>query len=53
MKVRDKQTGKFEQVINRTDNSFYVTQSRLTKDGINCSQWFNNIDFNKRFEIVK
>ena len=35
MKVRDKQTGKFEQVINKTDNSFYVTQTKLTKDGIN------------------
>ena len=53
MKVRDKQTGKFEEVINKTINSFCVTQTKLTIDGINCTQWFTQGDFYKRFEEVK
>lgn len=50
-KVRDKQTGKFEKVIDKTENSFNVTRTKLTEDGINCTQWFTVGDFYKKFEI--
>lgn len=52
MKVKDKQTGKIETVINKTTNSFLVTQTKLTENGINCDNWFTEADFNKRFEIL-
>ena len=52
MKVRDKQTGKIETVIDKTINSFCVTRTKLTEDGINCTQWFTQGDFYKKFEQV-
>jgi hypothetical protein len=53
MKVKDKQTGKIETVIDKTINSFCVTRTKLTEDGINCTQWFTQGDFYKKFEQVK
>jgi hypothetical protein len=53
MKVKDKRTNKEEKVIDKTINSFCVTQSKLTENGINCTQWFTEQDFYKRFDILK
>jgi hypothetical protein len=53
MKLKDKKTNKTELLIDKTFNSFCVTQSKLGEDGINCTQWFTDFDFFKRFEIVK
>jgi hypothetical protein len=53
MKLKDKKTNKSEVLIDKTLNSFCVTQSKLGKDGIDCTQWFADFDFYKRFEIVK
>lgn len=52
MKVKDKQTGKIEIVINKTTNSYLVTQTKLTNNGISCDNWFTETDFNKRFQIL-
>jgi hypothetical protein len=57
MNVRDKETGKTEEVLDRTGSttgstSFLVTQTKLSEDGINCSQWFPDYKFDKRFEII-
>ena len=51
MKVIDKRTGKVEKVIDKTDSSFLVTQTKLSKFGINCSQWFHRDRFNKEFDL--
>jgi hypothetical protein len=53
MKVRDKQTGKIESVVDKHNNSLCLTQTKLTKHGINCTQWFHLNDFHKRFEILE
>ncbi len=53
MKVRDKQTIKIETVIDKTINSFCVTRTKLTEEGINCTQWFTQGDFYKKFEEIK
>ena len=53
MKVIDKKTGKEEEVVDATVNSYNVTQTKLSDKGINCTQWFSEKDFEKRFEIVK
>lgn len=53
MKVKDKVTGKIEVVIEKTSNSYNVTQTRLSEKGINCTNWFAEKDFVKRFEIIK
>jgi hypothetical protein len=53
MKVKDKKTNKEEKVIDKTVNSFCVTQGKLSKEGIDCTQWFTEQDFCKRFEILK
>ncbi len=50
--VIDKQTGKTETVVNQTSNSLEVTQSKLTKEGINCTNWFTKENFNKRFTTL-
>lgn len=53
MKLRDKETNKIEQLVSKTQNSYCVTQTKLTKHGISCTQWFTEKDFKKRFEIIK
>lgn len=53
MKLKDKTTNKIEVLIDKTLNSFCVSQSKLTKEGINCTQWFTEQEFYKRFEILK
>lgn len=53
MKVKDKITGKIEMVIEKTTNSFLVTQTKLTETGINCYNWFDEMSFKKRFEEIR
>lgn len=50
--VKDLDTNKIESVINITTNSILITQTKLTKDGINCSQWFNDKQFEKKFLVL-
>jgi hypothetical protein len=45
MKVKDKRTGKFERIVDKTNNSFCITQAKLSKYGINCTQWFTEQEF--------
>lgn len=52
MKVKDKETSKIETVINKTTNTYLVTQTKITKKGINCDNWFTEKDFKDRFEIL-
>lgn len=47
--VIDMQTGNIETVVNKTSNSFEVTQTKLSAAGINCTQWFEEKEFLKRF----
>jgi hypothetical protein len=49
MKVKDNKTGKDEVVLETTSNSYLVTQTKLTDKGINCSNWFTEAEFKKRF----
>ena len=62
MKVLDTETKKIETVLNwdktliaKQNNvksvSYLVTQTKLTKDGINCTQYFEESFFNKRFKV--
>lgn len=53
MKVKDKITGKIETVLEKTSNSYLVTQTKLTDKGVNCDNWFEEGAFKKRFEEVK
>lgn len=53
MKVKDKKTGKEEVVLKTTTNSYLVTQTKLTDEGINCDNWFTEKDFKERFEIIE
>lgn len=54
MKVLDKETGLTETVIDTVSTSisisYLVTQTKRTEDGINCTQWFPDYKFDKRFE---
>lgn len=52
MEVIDTVTGKKEVVLETTSNSFLVTQTKLTDKGINCTQWFSDKDFTKRFKAT-
>jgi len=52
MKVTDTKTKKTETVLETTSSSYLVTQTKLTKKGINCTQWFFEEDFNKRFKKI-
>lgn len=51
MEVLDKRTGKTEQVLDKTSNSFLITQTKLTDAGINCTQWFTDKEFERQFEV--
>jgi len=53
MKVKDIKTNKTETIIERTSNSFRVTQTKLNKEGINCTNWFTQQEFEKRFKIIE
>ncbi len=53
MKVKDIKTGKIETVIERTSNSFRVTRTKLTKEGVNCTNWFTQQEFEKSFKIIE
>lgn len=53
MKVKDKITGKIETVFEQTSNSYLVTQTKLTERGVNCTNWFEEGTFKKRFEIIE
>lgn len=50
--ILDTKTGKMETMIQRTMNSYCVTQKRLTKEGIDSTNWFNEADYKKRFKIL-
>jgi len=49
MKYLDTKTGKFEELIDVTSNSYCITQSKLTDKGIDCTNWFSEKDFHSRF----
>lgn len=51
-KVIDLETNKTEKVLNETDSSVLVTRSKLSDMGINCTNWFTKIDFDKKFKKV-
>lgn len=48
--VIDKQTKKVEKVLNKTTNSFLVTRTKVSEQGINCDQWFTEKDFKDKFK---
>jgi hypothetical protein len=52
MTVKDKKTNKIETIVDKTSNSYLITQSKLTDKGINCSNWFTDRDFKDRFIII-
>jgi hypothetical protein len=47
--VLDKSTNKRERVVNKTINSICITQTKLSEKGINCTQWFTDLDFKRKF----
>ena len=53
MNILDKETGKIEKILNRTSNSYLITQTKLTSDGINCDHWFTERAFLERFHTLK
>lgn len=52
MLVLDKRTNKKETLIEATVSSFNITQTKPTKEGINCTQWFTEESFNKFFKFL-
>lgn len=50
--AKDLHTGKEETVIDATENSIHMTQTKLKDEGINCSQWFTDKDFEKQFRVL-
>lgn len=48
--VIDLKTGKIERIVDRTSNSYLVTRTKLTPNGINCTNWFTEDDFKKKFK---
>ena len=53
MNIIDKETGKIEKILRATSNSYLATQTKLTKEGINCDNWFTERDFHNRFYTLK
>lgn len=49
--ILDTKTGFTEIMIERTKSSYLVTQKKRNPEGINCTQWFNEADYKKRFKI--
>ena len=51
--VLDKITKVEETVVNVTDTSVEITRTKLTKKGINCTNWFSfdSKSFKEKFEI--
>lgn len=46
-------TDKIEVILDKTNNSIEVSQTKLSDKGINCSNWFTKGDFNRRFKYIK
>lgn len=53
MNVIDKHTGKVDRILKKTTNSYLVTRTKLTENGISCSNWFTIRDFNDNFFTLK
>jgi hypothetical protein len=52
MLVKDKKTGKIETVIETTGTSYLITLTKLSSKGINCTNWFTEDGFVRRFEKI-
>jgi len=51
-RVKDKETNNIELILDETKNSFLISRTKLAKEGISCSQWFTDREFEKKFEII-
>lgn len=55
MTVLDKETGLIETILDTAttsiSTSYLITQTKQKEDGINCTQWFPDYKFDKRFEL--
>ncbi len=51
-KVKDLETGKIEIVKDATESSVLISRTKLSKEGINCDNWFEKSKFYKTFEII-
>ena len=51
--VKDKETGKDCVIINATANSVEIFRTKNSKDGIDCSNWFERSWFERKFEVKK
>ncbi len=49
----DTYTGKVETLLDKTSNSYLMTQTKLTDKGVDCTHWFNQRDFTERFKEAK
>lgn len=49
VQVFDTLTFKIECIIDRTSNSILISQSKMSRNGISCNQWFTETDYKKRF----
>jgi hypothetical protein len=45
----DKKTGKLEVMLERSKNSYLMSQSKLTERGIDTKNWFDEKRFDERF----
>lgn len=51
IKILDTKTKRSELLLQKTSNSYLVTQGKTSKKGVDCDNWYAEREFNERFKF--